>query len=43
MQATHGEDCHQRDLCRECLTALIERGIWCSSSVEQEQEAELQL
>jgi len=42
MQATHGEGCHQRDLCAQCLAALIEHGVWCSS-VEQEQEAELQL
>ena len=42
MQATHGEGCHQRDLCAQCLAALIQRGMWCSS-VEQEQEAELQL
>ena len=42
MQATHGEGCRQTDLCRQCLDALIERGMWCSS-VEHEQEAELQL
>ena len=42
MQATHGEGCHQRDLCAQCLTALIERGMWCSAP-EQEQEAELHL
>jgi hypothetical protein len=43
MQATHGERCHPRDLCAQCLAALIERGMWCSSSTEHEQEADLQL
>ena len=42
MQTTHGEGCNQRDLCAQCLAALIERGMWCSF-VEREQEAELHL
>ena len=42
MQATHSEGCRQTDLCRQCLAALIERGMWLGS-VEHEQEAELQL
>ena len=42
MQATHGEGCHERDLCAPCLAALIERGMWFSAS-EQEQEADLHL